>query len=83
MWEEKENRLQRTYVFKDFIAAIAFIVNAAMHIDQMNHHPEWTNSYNKVHVSLCTHEAGDKVTEKDHALAELLDKVFEEVVAKG
>ncbi|MHB1278698.1 MAG: 4a-hydroxytetrahydrobiopterin dehydratase [Bacteroidia bacterium] len=82
MWKEKNNALERTYEFKTFVAAIAFMVNAAMYIDQMNHHPEWTNVYNKVIVKLQSHDAGNKVTEKDRELAEVLDKVYAEVMAK-
>jgi 4a-hydroxytetrahydrobiopterin dehydratase len=83
MWEENKNSLTRTYEFKDFVAAIAFMVNSAFYIDQMNHHPEWTNSYNKVKVILSTHDAGNKVTEKDRALADRLDKVYEEILGKS
>lgn len=82
MWKEENNALHCTYKFKDFVAAIAFMVNAAMYIDQMNHHPEWSNVYNKVTVKLCTHDAGDTVTDKDRELAKVLDKVYEEVINK-
>ncbi|HCS21529.1 MAG TPA: pterin-4-alpha-carbinolamine dehydratase [Bacteroidetes bacterium] len=82
MWKEENNALERTYEFKTFVAAIAFMVNAAMYIDQMNHHPEWMNVYNKVIVKLQSHDAGNTVTEKDRELAKVLDKVYEEVMAK-
>lgn len=82
MWKEEDNALHRTYTFKTFVAAIAFMVNAAMYIDQMDHHPEWTNVYDKVIVKLQTHSAGKKVTEKDRELAKVLDRVYEEVMAK-
>ncbi|MDX5320260.1 MAG: 4a-hydroxytetrahydrobiopterin dehydratase [Bacteroidota bacterium] len=82
MWKEENNALHRTYEFKTFVAAIAFMVNAAMHIDQMNHHPEWTNVYNRVSVRLTTHDAGNTVTDKDRQLAELLDRIYEEVNSK-
>lgn len=82
MWKEENNTLERTYTFKTFVAAIAFMVNAAMYIDQMDHHPEWTNVYNKVSVKLQTHSAGNTITEKDRELAKVLDKVYEEVMAK-
>jgi 4a-hydroxytetrahydrobiopterin dehydratase len=45
-------------------------------IGELDHHPEWTNVYNRVAVSLCTHDAGNVVTQKDYALAEALDAVF-------
>lgn len=82
MWKEENNALHRTYEFKTFVAAIAFMVNGAMYIDQMDHHPEWTNIYNKVMVKLQTHSAGNSITAKDRELAEVLDRVYEEVMAK-
>ncbi|MBI1223290.1 MAG: pterin-4-alpha-carbinolamine dehydratase [Bacteroidetes bacterium] len=82
MWKEENNALIKEYEFKTFVAAIAFMVNAAMHIEQMNHHPEWTNVYNRVQVKLQTHDAGNIVTEKDRALASLLDSVYEEIMKK-
>jgi 4a-hydroxytetrahydrobiopterin dehydratase len=49
---------------------------AAEGISQMNHHPEWSNVYNRVEVTLRTHDAGNTVTDKDYKLAEWLDEVF-------
>ncbi|TNE80977.1 MAG: pterin-4-alpha-carbinolamine dehydratase [Bacteroidetes bacterium] len=83
MWKESENALERSYEFKDFVAAIAFMVNAAMYIEQLDHHPIWTNVYNKVFVKLQTHDAGDTVTDKDRKLAEVLDQVYEEITKKA
>lgn len=83
MWKESDNALERSYEFKDFVAAIAFMVNAAMYIEQLNHHPIWTNVYNKVFVKLQTHDAGDTVTDKDRKLAEVLDQVYEEINKKA
>lgn len=83
MWKESENALERSYEFKDFVAAIAFMVNAAMYIEQLDHHPIWTNVYNKVFVKLQTHDAGDIVTDKDRKLAEVLDQVFDEIAKKA
>jgi 4a-hydroxytetrahydrobiopterin dehydratase len=82
MWKEENNALHKTYEFKSFVAAIAFMVNAAMHIEELNHHPEWTNVYKKVMVKLSTHDAGNTVTEKDHELARLLDGIYGEVSSK-
>lgn len=82
MWKEENNALHKTYEFKSFVAAVAFMVNAAMFIDELNHHPEWTNIYNKVIVKLQSHDAGNKVTDKDRELAKVLDKVFAEVNEK-
>ncbi len=77
MWEEKDNQLQKTFVFKDFVHAFAFMTRVAFVAEKMNHHPNWSNVWNKVMIALCTHDAGDVVTEKDHKLAAAIDKIFE------
>lgn len=74
-WIEENNSLTKTYVFKDFLAAIAWMNIAAPQIQALNHHPEWTNIYNKVMVKLCTHDANNTVTLKDRELAQLLDSI--------
>ena len=79
MWEEKNNKLIRTFTFKDFVQAFAFMTRIAFIAEKMNHHPEWTNVWNKVSISLSTHDAGDIVTDKDRKLAEAIDKVFSEL----
>ena len=78
MWEEKNNQLQRTFIFKDFVHAFAFMTRVAFIAEKMNHHPEWSNVWNKVSVSLSTHDAGNIITDKDRKLAEAIDKVFAE-----
>ena len=62
-------------VFADFRAAMAFMVRVGFEADAMDHHPEWTNVYNKVAVRLNTHSAGGKVTAKDIVLAGRIEKV--------
>jgi 4a-hydroxytetrahydrobiopterin dehydratase len=74
-WTEKNDALHKTFVFADFAAALAWMVKAGFAIEKLNHHPEWTNIYNRVMVKLTTHDAGNTVTEKDRELAALLDKV--------
>ncbi len=74
-WKEESNKLTRTFEFKDFKEAFAFMVQVAAIADEMDHHPEWTNVYNKVSFKLSTHDAGDKVTDKDRELAEAIDRV--------
>lgn len=74
-WVEKDNSLQKTYVFSNFAEAISWMVKASFLIEKMNHHPEWYNVYNKVHVVLRTHDAGNVVTDKDLKLATLLDQL--------
>lgn len=73
MWKEADNKLQRTFTFKDFSEAFAFMARVALAAEKMGHHPEWTNLYNRVAISLSTHDAGDTVTEKDHELARVID----------
>lgn len=65
--------IHKTYAFKDFNQAFGFMTRVALVAEQMNHHPEWFNVYNRVEVTLTTHDAGD-VTEKDVALATAMDK---------
>lgn len=74
-WTEQNNKLQKTFKFNTFSEAIGWMQKASVEIDRLDHHPEWTNVYNKVHVVLCTHDAGNTVTDKDRELAEILDKI--------
>ena len=73
MREEKNKTLHKKFEFKDFSEAFAFMSRVALAAEKMNHHPKWTNEYNKVEIWLSTHDAGDIVTEKDHKLAEKID----------
>jgi 4a-hydroxytetrahydrobiopterin dehydratase len=73
MWEEKENKLYRRFVFDNFSEAFAFMTRVAMEAEKANHHPLWTNVWNTVEIWLSTHDAGDVVTEKDEALAKMID----------
>ena len=72
-WSGDIHGLTRTYQFPDFIAAMTFMQAAAPVIDAGNHHPEWSNVYNRVSVTLRTHDAGNLVTELDIKLARVLD----------
>lgn len=73
MWQEKNNQLYRSFEFKDFKEAFAFMTKVALIAEKMDHHPYWTNVYNKVEIYLNTHDAGDMITAKDHALATAID----------
>ena len=64
--------IQKTYQFSDFKTAWAFMSASALKAEQMDHHPEWFNVYNKVEVTLTTHDA-DGVTELDVTLASFMD----------
>lgn len=78
MWIEQDNKLCRTFLFDDFQDAFSFMTKVAEVADQMNHHPWWANVYNKVEIELTTHDAGNKVTQKDLDLAEAIDAIFDE-----
>ncbi len=73
MWTEKDDKLTREFLFRDFNEAFAFMTRVAMLAERMDHHPEWSNVYNRVRISLSTHSAGNKVTEKDRTLAQAID----------
>ena len=76
MWQEKENKLYRQFEFKNFNEAFGFMSRVALAAEKMDHHPLWTNVYNKVEIWLSTHDAGDLVTEKDHKLAKKIDQIL-------
>ena len=77
MWIEKNNTLTRTFRFKDFVEAFGFMTEVAFHAERLGHHPNWSNVWNTVDFQLNTHDAGNIVTKKDHALAAAIDAVFE------
>lgn len=74
-WTEEGNKLRRTFRFKTFSEAFAFMTRVALIAEKMDHHPEWTNVYNTVDIALSTHDAGDVVTDKDRKLAAAIDKL--------
>lgn len=75
-WKEENNKLVASLTFKDFVQAFAFMTEVAIHAEKMNHHPTWTNTYNKVDFQLSTHDAGNTVTQKDKDLASIIDKIY-------
>jgi len=75
MWKEQNNTLYKKFEFKDFSETFAFMTRVAMEAEKMNHHPLWTNVYNKLEIWLNTHDAGDTITEKDYKLAKKIDKL--------
>ena len=74
-WKEVDNRLTRTFQFKDFSEAFGFMTRVAMIAEKMNHHPTWTNTLNTVSFELTTHDAGNKVTDRDRKLADAIDRL--------
>ncbi|MBK9400386.1 MAG: 4a-hydroxytetrahydrobiopterin dehydratase [Bacteroidetes bacterium] len=76
MWIEKDNKLTKTFKFKDFTEAFGFMTRVAFIAEKMNHHPDWRNVYNTVEISLNTHDAGGVITDRDKNLAEKIDQII-------
>ena len=76
MWEQKDNQLYRQFVFNNFMDAFAFMTKVAMLAEKVNHHPTWSNTWNKVEIWLSTHDAGNVVTDKDLDLSKAIDNLF-------
>ena len=74
LWKIESDQLVREYKFKDFIEAFGFMTKVALLAQQANHHPEWSNVYNKVKICLTTHNAGG-ISEKDIELAAQIDEL--------
>ena len=75
MWVEEDNKLKKTFEFRDFSEAFAFMVRVAFLAEQQGHHPNWSNVYNKVSIELSTHDEGDIITDKDRKLAQAIDLI--------
>ena len=73
-WTVVNGKLHREFRFPDFTYAFGFMATAATAIERNNHHPEWSNVYNRVVVDLTTHDAGG-ITRKDIELANLLNSI--------
>ncbi len=73
MWNETKESLQQEFNFKDFSAAFAFMTRVALAAEKMDHHPTFKNTYNKVDITLSTHDADNTVTDKDRKLAAAID----------
>ncbi len=76
MWKNENDKLVKEFEFKDFSEAFAFMTRVALEAEKMDHHPTWTNVYNKVKIELTTHSASNKVTEKDKKLSAIIDKLL-------
>lgn len=75
-WIEKDGSMSKTFEFSSFEAAMDWMSNIGKVITKLDHHPEWSNTYNKVHVQLTTHDAGNTITEKDRQLALRMDEAY-------
>ena len=76
MFEEVDDKLKATFEFDNFIDAFSFMTKVALVAEKMDHHPTWTNTYNKVTIELSTHDQGDVVTDKDKKLANEIEAAF-------
>jgi 4a-hydroxytetrahydrobiopterin dehydratase len=82
MWKEDDSKLTRSFQFKDFKAAMTFMNKVADVAEELNHHPWWSNVYNKVDIELTTHDAGNTVTAKDVELARRIDQLYDAFVVE-
>jgi 4a-hydroxytetrahydrobiopterin dehydratase len=75
MWTEEDNALVKSFTFNNFSEAFAFMTRVAIAAEKIDHHPWWSNVYNKVEIKLSTHDAGNIVTAKDRKLAQIIDEI--------
>jgi 4a-hydroxytetrahydrobiopterin dehydratase len=73
-WGLSEGKLHREYKFADFVTAFGFMASAALVAERMNHHPEWSNVWNRVVIDLTTHDAGG-ITARDFELASAMERL--------
>ncbi len=76
MWTVTNNQLYRKFEFANFSEAFAFMTRVAIEAEKLNHHPLWTNVYNKLEIWLNTHDAGDIITDLDYELASKIDSLM-------
>ena len=79
MWKEENNQLKQSFQFSDFVDAFAFMTQVAFAAEKLNHHPNWSNVYNKVEISLFTHDSNNSITEKDKNLSEVIDNIYKKI----
>ena len=73
-WTRESDALVRSFKFRDFSKAFAFLTRVALHAEKVDHHPEFTSVWNRVDFRLISHDAGE-VTERDVALAEAINRI--------
>ncbi len=73
-WSLSDGKLHREYKFADFVHAFGFMTAVALAAEKMDHHPDWTNVYNRVTIDLSTHDAGG-ITKSDVQLAQQIEKI--------
>lgn len=74
-WSVVGGKLQRQFTFANFVAAFGFMTQVALEANTMNHHPEFHNVWNKVTITLVTHDVGDAISDLDVALAQKIDQL--------
>jgi 4a-hydroxytetrahydrobiopterin dehydratase len=77
MWKEESDSLVRAFEFKDFKQAFTFMTAVSFEAEEMGHHPDWSNVYNRVEIRLNTHDAGGVVTDQDHQLSQRIDVIWD------
>jgi 4a-hydroxytetrahydrobiopterin dehydratase len=75
-WTEEDGALRRCFTFANFSEAFAFMTRVALLAEKQNHHPEWSNVWNRVDITLTTHDAGNTVTDKDRELAAAIERLL-------
>ena len=73
MWNQLDDALVAELEFKNFVDAFAFMTDVAALAERHDHHPEWSNVYNRVTIRLTTHDAGNQITDKDRQLAKAIE----------
>ena len=74
-WALEDSTIVRDFKFKTFVDAFSFMTAIALTAEKMNHHPDWSNSYNRVNITLTTHEAHG-ITQRDFDLASSIDRIW-------
>ena len=77
-WQMRPEGLYRKWEFRNFADAWEFMNNVALLAEEQDHHPDWSNSYNVVEITLCSHDAGRTVTSRDHRLANAINEMMGE-----
>ncbi|MER3408487.1 MAG: 4a-hydroxytetrahydrobiopterin dehydratase [Nitrososphaera sp.] len=75
-WKIADGKLHRTFEFGDFAEAFAFMTRVAIEAEKLNHHPEWSNVYNRVTINLVTHDIGNEISNYDVMLAGKINEIY-------
>lgn len=77
-WKTENEEMTAEFTFTDFSGAFSFMTRVAMEAEKQNHHPTWTNKWNKVNIILTTHDRGNKLTKKDEKLAKAISNIYKD-----